>query len=79
MDNWFQAQMPIAGTQEHNSKSRRNQYIDTVALTAIKLLHTAIWAFLAVCILALPIAGFKRRSDWAIIQSAITLVECGTL
>jgi hypothetical protein len=34
MDNWVPGEMPIAGTQEHNSMSSRNQYIDTVALTA---------------------------------------------
>jgi hypothetical protein len=77
MDNWFQAQ--TLGAPKHNSKSRRNQNIDTVALTAIKLLHTAIWALLAGCILALPIAGFMHRFDWALILSALTLVECGTL
>jgi hypothetical protein len=79
MDNWFQAQ--TLGAPKHNSKSRRNQYIDTVtvALTAIKLLHTAIWAFLAGCILALPIAGFMHRFDLAMILTALTLVECGTL
>ncbi len=79
MDKWFQAQTQTIGARRHNSKSRRNQYIDPVTLTAIKLLHTAIWAFLAGCILALPIAGFMHRFDWAMILSAITLVECGTL
>jgi hypothetical protein len=48
-------------------------------LTAIKLLHTAIWAFLAGCILALPIAGFMHRFDWAVILTAIILLECGAL
>lgn len=48
-------------------------------LTAIKLLHTAIWAFLVGCILALPIAGFMHRFDWVLILSAIILFECGTL
>ncbi len=56
-----------------------HRQVDTIALTAIKLLHTAIWAFLAGCILALPIAGFMHRFDWAMILSAITLAECGTL
>jgi hypothetical protein len=48
-------------------------------LTAIKLLHTAIWAFLAGCILALPIAGLMRRFDWAVILTATILVECEVL
>ena len=34
-------------------------------LTAIKLLHTLIWAFLAASILALPVAGVLRRFRWA--------------
>jgi hypothetical protein len=79
MDNWFQAEAEITGAQESNSKSRRNQHIEAVALTAIKFSHTVIWAFLAGCILALPIAGFRHRFDWAIVLSAITLVECGAL
>jgi len=79
MDNWFQAQTQIIGARKQNSKSRRNQYIDTLVLTGVKLLHTAIWAFLAGCILALPITGFMHRFDWAMILSAITLVECGAL
>lgn len=52
---------------------------DRIVLTAIKLLHTAIWAFWAGCILALLIAGFIRRFDWAAILTALTLVECGVL
>jgi hypothetical protein len=48
-------------------------------LTAIKLLHTAIWVLLAGCILALPITGLKRRFDWAAILTVIIVVECGVL
>ena len=44
-------------------------------LTAIKLLHTAIWAFLATSILALPVVGMLRRFRWAAILTAIVLVE----
>jgi len=57
----------------------RNQSTESVVLTAIKLLHTAIWAFLVGCILALPIAGFMHRFDWAAILTAIILLECGVL
>lgn len=46
-------------------------------LTAIKLLHTAIWAFLAASILVLPIAGALRRFGWAVIITVIVLLECG--
>ena len=48
-------------------------------LTAIKLLHTAIWALVAGCILALPITGLKRRFDWAAILTVIIVIECGVL
>jgi len=48
-------------------------------LTAIKLLHTAVWAFLAGCILALPVAAFLRHFHWAFFLSAIVVFECGLL
>lgn len=48
-------------------------------LTAIKLLHTAIWAFLAATILVLPIAGVLRRFRCAAILTVIVLLECGAL
>ena len=48
-------------------------------LTAIKLLHTAIWAFLAASILALPVAGALRRFRLSMILSAIVLLECAVL
>src|SRR5438477_11373552 len=79
MDDWLQAQTQILGMRKLSSKSIRNQHTDSVVLTAIKLLHTAIWAFLAGCILALPIAGFMHRFDWSVILTAIILLECGTL
>jgi hypothetical protein len=48
-------------------------------LTAIKLLHTVIWAFLAASILLLPVAGVLRRFRWAAILTVIVLLECGVL
>ena len=48
-------------------------------LIAIKLLHTAIWAFLAASILVLPVAGVLRRFRWAAIITVIVLLECGVL
>jgi len=48
-------------------------------LTAIKLLHTAIWAFLAGSILALPVLALFRRFRWAAILSVIVLLECGVV
>lgn len=49
------------------------------AFVAIKLLHAAVWALLAGCILALPITALLHRFDWAIILTAIILAECGVL
>ena len=48
-------------------------------LTAIKLLHTLIWAFLAATILTLPILAILRRFRWAAILSIVVLVECCVL
>ena len=48
-------------------------------LTAIKILHTVIWAFLAAGILVLPVAGVLRRFRWAAILTVIILLECGVL
>lgn len=49
------------------------------ALTLIKLLHTAVWAFFAGCIVALPVAGWLRRFDWAVALTVLILLECGVL
>jgi len=48
-------------------------------LTAIKLLHTLIWAFLTSSIMALPVLGVLRRFRWAAILTGIVLLECGVL
>jgi hypothetical protein len=48
-------------------------------LTAIKLLHTVIWAFLAASTLALPVAGVLRQFRWAAIITIIVLLECSVL
>ena len=48
-------------------------------MTAIKLLHTVIWAFLATTILLLPVAGVLRRFRWAAILTVIVLLECAVL
>jgi hypothetical protein len=48
-------------------------------LTLIKLLHTVIWAFFAGCIAALPLAGLKRRFDWALGLTLVVLLESVTL
>jgi hypothetical protein len=49
------------------------------ALVLIKVAHTVIWAFFAACILALPVAGWLRRFDWALLLTVFILLECGVL
>lgn len=48
-------------------------------LTAVKLLHTAIWAFFAACVLVLPVFGMAKRFDWALAASVLVLGECAVL
>ena len=48
-------------------------------LILIKLLHTAVWAFFASCIAALPVLALRRRFDWALALSALVLLECAIL
>ena len=48
-------------------------------LTAIKLLHTLIWAFMAASIVALPVLGVLRRFRWAGVLTGFVLLECGVL
>jgi hypothetical protein len=45
-------------------------------LTLIKLSHTIIWAFFAGCIIALPLAGIRRRFGWALALTVAVLLEC---
>jgi hypothetical protein len=60
-----------------NEMADRSQRFN--ALVAIKLLHTAVWAVLAGCILALPITRLLHRFHWAIILTVIVLAECGVI
>jgi hypothetical protein len=48
-------------------------------LTVVKVIHTAVWAFFAGCIAALPFAGWVGRFDWVLILTAFILGECGVL
>ncbi len=48
-------------------------------LTAIKLLHTVVWAILAGSIVVLPLMGMLRRFRWAVILTGLVLLECGVL
>ena len=48
-------------------------------LTAIKLLHTAVWLFFVLCIVFIPIAAAMRRFFWAEVLAGFVFVECGIL
>ena len=48
-------------------------------LVAIKLLHTAVWLFFAVCIFSIPVAAAWRRFVWAEVPAGIVAAECVVL
>jgi hypothetical protein len=48
-------------------------------LSGIKLLHTAVWAFFAACVVAIPIAGALSQFRWVGTLSALVLLECAIL
>jgi hypothetical protein len=45
-------------------------------LITIKIVHTLVWAFMASCILAIPIAAMQGHFRAAAILSGIVLIEC---
>ena len=51
----------------------------SATLVAIKLLHTAIWAFFVACIIGIPVAGVYRQFDRAGILIALVLIECAVI
>ncbi len=50
-----------------------------MVLEVIKVVHTLMWAFFVLCILALPIAAVFGRFDWALTLIALVLVETTVL
>ena len=48
-------------------------------LVTIKVVHTAIWAFLAGCILALPVAAWQGSFRAAAFLTLVILLECCVL
>jgi polyferredoxin len=48
---------------------------DSNRLLAVKLLHTAVWAFFAGCILAIPILGWKGQLLQAGVLCGIVFIE----
>jgi hypothetical protein len=59
------------------SKTRPQPHYQRISpLTLIKLSHTVIWAFLAGCIMAIPVASMGRRFDWVLALTVVVLLEC---
>ena len=48
-------------------------------LTAIRILHTAVWALMAGSILAVPITALMRRFRWSAALTGLVLMECAVL
>ena len=51
----------------------------SVALRAVRWIHTIVWAFFASAVLAVPVAAWQRRFHLWFWLSAIVLVEVGVL
>ena len=47
----------------------------SAALVLVKVVHTLAWAFFAGCIIALPIAAYLGRFDWACVLIALVSFE----
>jgi len=45
------------------------------ALRLVKIAHTLTWALFAGCIVAIPVAAWAERYDWAVFLSGVVLVE----
>lgn len=45
-------------------------------LTGIKLLHTLVWLFFVVCIVAIPVAAALHRFPLAGLLASLVLIEC---
>jgi hypothetical protein len=48
-------------------------------LRAIKLAHTAAWAFFVSAIVAIPLAAWRNRFDWALIAAVVVAGEVAVL
>jgi len=45
------------------------------SLRLIKVLHTIVWAFFVLCIIAIPVLGFMRVYNYAVVLIGVVLVE----
>jgi len=48
-------------------------------LVIIKLLHSAVWLFMATCVLLIPLTALHSRFQLAALLTAVILIECAVL
>ena len=60
-------------------RSRGRLIHPTVALRAVKALHTVIWALFASCIVAIPVVAWREQLGLALVLTAIVAVEVAVL
>ena len=48
-------------------------------LTMIKLLHSAVWLFMATCILMIPLTAFQNHFQLTAMLTAVIVIECAAL
>lgn len=61
-------------TMTYNSTSIRTS-LHQQRLRAVKLVHTVVWAFFVVCIIAIPVFGWMREYKRADVFTGIVLLE----
>jgi hypothetical protein len=54
----------------------RSAVTNAAILNGIKLLHTAVWSFFALCVVLIPIAGAAGHLCLAIVLIGVVLIEC---
>lgn len=58
-----------------SADSQRQRLSPTMALRTVKALHTAVWAFFAGCVLAIPVLAWRGSLGRALIVAAIVFAE----
>ena len=71
--------MPYIGLMSEKVSPKMKARRGASTLAAIRLFHTAVWAVLAGCIIALPVVALMNRLDWALVLTSVVIVECGVL
>ena len=61
-----------AAAADHSTQNARK-------LAIIKLLHSAVWLFMAGCILLIPLTALQNRFQLAAMLAAVIVIECAVL